>query len=109
MLYPIIPTTLAEIQQVIDWNQKNDKEMSVDEIILEAVKENAQRIVDEALEGPYWTIQWQEKKLLVLDVLKQPIGHISPYNESFLTDFKTTPIPMWHDLATKLNQIVKNN
>ena len=53
------PTTMAEVQQKLAWYKTQGQVKTEDDVICEAVLENARISLNDALEGPYWSAEWQ--------------------------------------------------
>lgn len=92
--------------------QEDGQEVSETDLICDVVKANAQFMADQALEGSYWMIQWEEtdKVLAVYDVLKNKIGELNPNtSDTFSQSFRANAMMLLHTIDVEINQLVKQN
>lgn len=107
-MYPLVPTNILEVAQVMAWRKQQGETADEDQIIIEAIKENAQNLIDEALEGPYWTIKWENEDhlLAVFDVMGEKIGELSPAGSSFSAEFRKNGHELLLHLGKQLRPII---
>ncbi|WP_159722583.1 hypothetical protein [Enterococcus sp. CSURQ0835] len=110
-MFSLIPTNMAEVAQKLTWSRENGIDATEESVILNAVLENTQQMLNEALEGAYWSAQWDEEQqnLIVLDVLGKPLATITPWKTDFVTDFKQNTTELLRVIDTKVQQIVKKH
>lgn len=88
-----IPQNMTEVEvQLLD-RQKAGEQVTKEEIIRNAVKDTLQALMDEALEGHYDDVKWddQGQNLLVFDIMGKQVGKAHPQAANFVADFTASP------------------
>lgn len=100
-----IPHDMMELRVMMEQLKTMRKEVDEEALIEQAVVDNAQQLLDEALEGHYFSCKLVEGDLVVYDVINLPTGTIKPLSNSFKEDFITDSEGLWHYLSSELNRI----
>lgn len=110
-LQNLIPVNLQEATIKLFWEQSQGKQISQDQIILQAVLENVRLMLADELEGPYWEANWAKEDLLIkiLDINHHIVGQIKPLTTSFTADFKQNAPNLIDELDRQIKNIVRQN
>lgn len=103
-----IPQNMTEVEvQLID-RQRAGEQVTKEEIIQNAVKDTLQALMDEALEGHYDDVKWddQRQNLLVFDIMGKQVGMAQPQKENFIEDFTANPDGLIDYFTTVVTKIV---
>lgn len=57
-MYSLVPENMFEVEQKLNYLLEKGKDATEEEVIRQAVLDNAQQILDGDLEGPYWKVKW---------------------------------------------------
>ncbi|ABJ67407.1 hypothetical protein AAHB41_02320 [Pediococcus pentosaceus] len=105
MAFIQIPHDMTELRIMMEQLKEMGKEANEDQLIEQAVVDNAQQLLDEALDGHYFTCKLEDGKLVVYDVINLPTGSIEPLGKNFKEDFITDADNLWIHLSSNLNRI----
>ena len=83
-----IPHDMTEFQVMVQQLKNEGKTVDEDALLQQAIVDNAQNLLDVILDGHYYTVKPEKDKLVVLDVINQPAGEITPIGKSFKEDFE---------------------
>lgn len=110
-MFSLVPTNMAEVEQKLTWSQESGIPATKESIILAAIVENTQQMLNEALEGAYWSAKWDEPQvnLEILDVLGKKIAEINPWKTDFVTDFQQNSTELLRVIDTEIQHIVKTH
>lgn len=100
-----IPHDMTELRVMMEQLKTMGKEVDEEKLIDQAVVDNAQQLLDEALEGHYFSCKLVDGDLIVYDVINLPAGTVKPLGNSFKEDFITDAEGLWHHLSSELNRI----
>ncbi|WP_267202025.1 hypothetical protein [Limosilactobacillus kribbianus] len=103
-----IPQNMTEVEvQLID-RKKAGEQVTKEEIIQNAVKDILQALMDEALEGHYDDVKWddQQHNLLVFDIMGKQVGMAQPQKGTFIEDFTANPDGLMDYFTTVVTKIV---
>ncbi|WP_281164552.1 hypothetical protein [Liquorilactobacillus sicerae] len=106
------PINLAEVQTKLQWNLAHQQpDDTTEKVILAAILENVRDMVVDALEGPYWSANWQvsDKKIAILNITDQQVGTLQPESASFIQDFQTDAPHLITRLNKNVQKIVADN
>jgi hypothetical protein len=106
MAFIQIPHDMTELRIMMEQLKEMGKEVDQDQLIDQAVVDNAQQLLDEALDGHYFTCKLEEGSLVVYDVINLPTGSIEPMGKDFKEDFITDADNLWIHLSSNINRIV---
>lgn len=105
-----IPNDMLEVTQKTAWLKAHGQVVDEATVVVQTVLDGANFLLEDALEGPYWAAKWQTKnaKLVVLDVMNQPVGYIVPRNQmaTFSADFEDNAALFWDHLTREIQRIV---
>lgn len=110
-MYNLIPDDMAQVEQKLAWLKANGfEEATKEEVLLKTTLEGVSAMFEDALEGPYWDITWQESDqvLNVTGIIGEILGQIKP-REGFATfseDFAANSILYWRNLSSQVATIV---
>ncbi|MEE6638120.1 hypothetical protein PS395_01950 [Limosilactobacillus pontis] len=102
-----IPQSMTEVEvQLLD-RQKHGEHVTKEEIIRNAVKDTLQALMDEALDGHYDDVKWddQGRDLVIYDIMGKQVGQVAPIKDTFVEEFTASPDNMmlhFNDAVTKL-------
>ena len=112
-MYNMIPDTLQEVQTKLSWLLANGYSATQESVITDGILAGTDLMFEDALEGPYWTVLWQEenKTLLVRGALGKNLGVISPRTtfNTFSEDFIQNPASTWLNISTQVEKLIKAN
>jgi hypothetical protein len=100
-----IPHDMTEFRVMVEQLKKMNKPVNEDELLDQAVVDNAQQLLDEILDGHYYTCKLVEGEIVVYDVINLPTGNIKPISDSFKEDFISDPDGLWIYLGSELGRI----
>ena len=98
-----IPQSMTEVEvQLLD-RQKHGEQVTKEEIIRNAVKDTLQALMDEALDGHYDDVKWDDQghDLVIYDIM----GKVAPVKATFVDEFTASPDNMmlhFDDAVTKI-------
>ena len=98
-----IPTNMDEVAMKIARASVHGEQLKADDVIHDAVKDMMQAYMDAALEGHYDDVKWDQKDLVVTDIMGKEVGRISPEGQDFVHDFRASA----DDLSDKLTAAAK--
>lgn len=102
-----IPQSMTEVEvQLLD-RQKHGEHVTKEDIIRNAVKDTLQALMDEALDGHYDDVKWddQGQDLLIFDIMGKEVGRVAPLKGTFIDEFTASPDNMmmhFDDAVTKI-------
>lgn len=102
-----IPQSMAEVQVQLAERRNNGEDITEEAVIRNAVRDILQALMDEALEGHYDDVKWDEKgqNLLVYDIMGKQVGKAVPVKDNFIEEFKASPDNLmlhFDDVVTKI-------
>ncbi len=83
-----IPENMEEVAMQLAQHQVRGEQVDEKAVIQNAVRDILQAFFDEALEGHYDDVKWDEDDLVVTDIMGDEAGRIQPQSSSFIDDFK---------------------
>lgn len=101
-----VPGDMTEMRVMIEQLKDLGKETNENELIDQAVEDNAQAMLDEALEGHYYSAKLKDNLITIYDVLNEPVGTIKPMGTGFNQDFRENSDGLWLYMATELKRIL---
>ncbi|BCA86443.1 hypothetical protein EsVE80_19660 [Enterococcus saigonensis] len=106
----LVPTNMSEVTEKLADEKNRGIVTTQQAIILQAVLDNAQDILNGALEGPYWKVKWlkEDKSLIIFDIMNKEVGTVTPSGDRFSEDFKTNPANVIRSLDDHIKRIVNN-
>lgn len=102
-----IPQSMTEVEvQLLD-RQKHGEHVTKEEIIRNAVRDTLQALMDEALDGHYDDVKWDDQghDLVIYDIMGKEVGRVAPKKATFIDDFTASPDSMmlhFDDAVTKV-------
>lgn len=102
-----IPQSMSEVEvQLLD-RQKHGEHVTKEEVIRNAVRDTLQALMDEALDGHYDDVKWDDhgQNLLVIDIMGKQVGEVTPLKKDFIAEFTASPDNMllhFDDAVTKI-------
>ncbi|EOT43884.1 hypothetical protein ACWOE3_07725 [Enterococcus dispar] len=105
----LVPTNMTEVAEKLNEDKNRGIETTQRAIILQAVLDNAQDILNGALEGPYWKVKWgkEDESLIIYDIMNQEVGTVTAA-DSFIENFRNNPASVIRSLDDQIQKIVKN-
>lgn len=98
-----IPQNMGEVEAQLMDRRNHGEQVTADEVIKDAVRDILQALMDEALEGHYDDVKWDDQgKNLIIYSLGKSVGKVAPAKATFIEEFKTNP----DDLMLHLDQAV---
>ena len=106
----LVPTNMNEVAEKLNEDKNRGIETTEEIVIKQAVLDNAQDILNGALEGPYWKVKWrkEDESLVIYDIMNQEVGTVSATQNSFSKNFKDNPATVIRSLDDQIQKIVKN-
>lgn len=106
----LVPTNMNEVAEKLNEDKNRGIETTEEIVIKQAVLDNAQDILNGALEGPYWKVKWrkEDESLVIYDIMNQEVGTVSATENSFSKNFKDNPATVIRSLDDQIQKIVKN-
>lgn len=106
----LVPTNMNEVAEKLTEDKNRGIETTEEIVIKQAVLDNAQDILNGALEGPYWKVKWrkEDESLVIYDIMNQEVGTVSAAENSFSKNFKDNPAAVIRSLDDQIQKIVKN-
>ena len=106
-----IPDDMGEVQQKLFWLKANGYTYATEqEVIEKTILDGVQYMFDDALEGPYWTVIWDDtnKKLAVRGATSEIVGYIIPRenHSTFSDDFKEASPLTWENLSKQVEKLI---
>lgn len=101
-----IPENMEEVAMKVARAKVRGEALTENAVIKTAVKEIMQALMDEALEGHYDDVNWQDGDLVVTGVMGKVAGRVAPEGPSFVADFQTDAEALIDRLATAVTRIV---
>lgn len=101
-----IPQNMEEVAMKMAREQVNGHQLSEEEIINQAVLDNMQALMDEALEGHYDDVSMQDGNLVVTDFMGKKLATVKPQGPNWIADFKQNSDEMIDRLQDKVVKIV---
>lgn len=102
-MYSLVPENMFEVEQKLNYLLEKGKDATEEEVIGQAVFDNAQQILDGDLEGPYWKVKWQpeDQTLAIFDIMNKEVGTVDSLSGSFIEDFRSSAPNVIRHLAEK--------
>lgn len=101
-----IPQDMTEVKVKLAQLEELGHESTEAQVIFEAISDNAQAILDEKLEGHYYSCALDKDTLTVYDVIQKPIGKIKAQSHSFEEDFRQNAPQLLMYLDQQIQKIV---
>ncbi|WP_367341393.1 hypothetical protein [Limosilactobacillus sp.] len=101
-----IPSNMDEVAMKIAQANVHGKHLEADDVISDAVKDMLQAYMDAALEGHYDDVKWDQKDLVVTDIMGKEVGRVSPESQDFIGDFKDSADKLSLKLSDAADKIV---
>ena len=105
-----IPEDMAEVQERVAVMTERGFPVKVDDVIKESLKLGLQDIVDERMEGNYYTIRWDENYfgLQLFGIDNEVIGIVKPAEgkSDYVAQFKENAANVWFQLDTEVGKII---
>lgn len=110
-MYSLVPENMFEVDQKLNYFLEKGETITEEEVIRQAILDNAQQILDGDLEGPYWKVKWQpeDQTLAFFDIMNKEVGTVDSLSDSFSADFRKSAPNVIRHLAEKIQKIVNNN
>lgn len=101
-----IPQDMTEVKvkiaQLEELGHKSDEK----QVIFDAIQDNAQALLDEQLEGHYYSCKLDGDTITVFDVIQKPLGTIRSQGATFEADFRKNAQNMLIDIDNKMQKII---
>ncbi|GEP19204.1 hypothetical protein [Pediococcus argentinicus] len=104
-----IPKDMVELRIRLEQLKELGDNSSEEDVIKDAVSDNAQGFLDEALEGHYYSCKLDGDTITVYGMIDEPVGTIKSTSGSFVDDFKNDAASLLLKLDTEVNKIVRNS
>lgn len=102
-----VPMTLEAVKDRVTLMDARGFKITEDEVIDQSIKEGLQAIVDELLDGEYFTVQLVNPKTFdILGIKGDLEGKILAKGSSFVQDFKDNADRLWDSLWSQADKIV---
>ncbi|MFT8878649.1 MAG: hypothetical protein ABF913_03690 [Oenococcus sp.] len=102
-----VPATIEAVRDRVTLMNARGFKITEDEVIDQSIKEGLQAIVDELLDGDYFTIQLINPRTFDILGLKGNLeGQIFAKGSSFTQDFKNNADQVWDSLWDQADKIV---
>ncbi|MGR3741572.1 hypothetical protein [Companilactobacillus sp. DQM5] len=108
-MFNLVPVNMLEVKQKLEWSLSNNIKTNEEQIIIDALKENVQSMVNDVLEGPYWTVKWVNDDLEIPDISQNFIENISMKKDTLIQKFKNNAPVLIQQLFKEVQRIVKQN
>lgn len=110
-MYNLVPTNMQEVADKLAYELSKGKDSTEESVIRRAVLDNAQQMLDGALEGPYWKALWQEEDrvIVIQDIMNKPVGTVLPAQTDFISDFRESAPSLLQKMADQIQKIVDND
>lgn len=110
-MYSLVPENMFEVDQKLNYFLEKGETITEEEVIRQAVLDNAQQILGGDLEGPYWKVKWQpeDQTLAFFDIMNKEVGTVDSLSGSFSADFRKSAPNVIRHLAETIQKIVNNN
>lgn len=110
-MYNLVPTNMQEVADKLAYELSKGKDSTEESVIRRAVLDNAQQMLDGALEGPYWKALWQEEdhSIEIQDIMNKPVGTVLPVQTDFISDFREAAPSLLQKMANQIQKIVDND
>ena len=101
-----VPENMEEVAMKIAQHQVRGEQLTVQEVIEDAVKEILQAFMDEALEGHYDDVKLEGQTLVVYDFMGREEGQVTP-EKDWVTDFQADADAVIDRLEEAVGKIVR--
>ncbi|MBC8743613.1 hypothetical protein H5W18_02960 [Lactobacillus sp. Marseille-P7033] len=101
-----IPENMEDVAMQLAQHKVRGEQVDETTVIQNAIRDILQAFFDEALEGHYDDVNWDENDLVVTDVMGNEAGRIHPQSDSFVNDFKTDADSLIERLEDETTRIV---
>ena len=83
-----IPTNMEEVAMKVAQQQVRGNNITVDQVIQTAIQETMQALLDNAFDGHYDEVKWQDQSLVVIDFMGELVGQVTS-ETSLVDEFKS--------------------
>ena len=101
-----IPENMEEVAMKIARAGVHGQHLNEDQVIKQSVLDIMQAFMDEALEGHYDDVSWDDNNLKVTDIMGKEVGIVKPTEKTFVDDFKKNADDLVERLEAEASQIV---
>lgn len=102
-----IPENYQDIKDRIELMHSRGFDVSEDQLIEQTAKDGLQAIVNDLLDGEYFTVEKiNEKQFDILGISGKIEGSIIAKGESFVADFKKDSQSFWNSLWSQSEKII---
>lgn len=101
-----IPENMEEVAMKIARAGVHGQHLNEDKVIKQSVLDIMQAFMDEALEGHYDDVAWDDNNLKVTDIMGKEVGIVKPTETTFVDDFKKNADDLVERLEAEAGQIV---
>ncbi|MFT8325027.1 hypothetical protein [Oenococcus sicerae] len=102
-----IPETMQAVQDRVLLMKHRGFAVTEEQVIGQSVKDGLQAIVNDLLDGEYFTVQLiDQKNFAIIGIAGKQEGHITAKGDSFLSDFKKNPDLLWDYLWDQAEKVI---
>ncbi|MCT3027955.1 hypothetical protein EFN35_08665 [Pediococcus parvulus] len=101
-----IPQNMTEVKVKIAELEELGHKSDEKQVVFEAIQDNAQSLLDEQLEGHYYSCKLNDDTITIFDVIQKPIGDIKSQGASFDADFRQDANKMLIYLNTEIHRVI---
>lgn len=108
-MYHQIPNDEAELMEKLAWEHEHgNPTLTKEQLLIKTALDGVDFLLEDALEGPYWAAKWLDvdRKIQVIDVMKQPVGVIEPKRATFSEDFLANAPRFWQHMTREVQRII---
>ncbi|VDG19453.1 hypothetical protein [Lactiplantibacillus mudanjiangensis] len=107
----LIPGDMLEVNQKLKWALDNGMTADETSVINDAVLAGTQYYTDEALEGSYWTVKWNDAHdgIDLYGTTGTVVGTIKPTGSSLEADFRQDAQGLFLRIEQTVAKIVRDN
>ncbi|MCM0582008.1 hypothetical protein H9L19_03880 [Weissella diestrammenae] len=105
-----IPESMTEVMDQVDQMTRAGFPVKVDDVVKEALKNGFQSLLDERMDGHYYSVHW-DSAFEALDVFgsgEELVGQAKPApdQDSWITQFKTNADVVWFNLDRAAGKLI---
>lgn len=100
-----VPHDLTEVRVKKEQLKEQGQAVTEEQLIQQAIQDNAQHLLDDILDGHYFTCKLENDELVVYDVINAPTGKVASRGTSFAEDFTQDADGLWDYLDKQLSKI----
>lgn len=100
-----IPTNMEEVAMKVAQQQVRGNDITAEQVIQAAIQDTMQALLDNALDGHYDEVKWQDQALVVIDFMGDQVGQVTSAT-SLVDEFKANADQLADRLAQATEKIV---